>query len=129
MMHAGIPLDDQDRLPWLRAIAFAIDQERKAGNSIVVACSALRRSYRDLLVDGHADTRIVYLKGDRDTILLRMKKRKPHFMPPKLLDSQFTTLEEPTDDEHAIVVTVRMPVGKIVDRIVEKLAVSRDKIT
>jgi carbohydrate kinase (thermoresistant glucokinase family) len=120
-MHAGNPLDDHDRLPWLQAIASEIELQRRARKPIVIACSALKRAYRDILVAGHGDVRIVYLKGSHDVIAARLSNRKGHFMPPELLDSQFDTLEEPGADERPIVVGVDAPVDKIVDRIVEQL--------
>jgi gluconokinase len=120
-MHAGHPLDDNDRLPWLQAIASEIERQRRERKPVVIACSALKRAYRDMLVAGHDDVRIVYLKGGHDVIATRLAKRKDHFMPPELLDSQFDTLEEPGEDERPIVVGVDAPVDKIVDRIVEQL--------
>lgn len=120
-MHAGHPLDDQDRLPWLQAIASEIDRRRALGESVIIACSALKRAYRDILVGGHDDVRIVYLKGSHDVIASRMATRKGHFMPPELLDSQFSTLEEPGSDERPIVVDIDAPVDAIVDSIVAGL--------
>lgn len=105
-MAHGVPLTDADRLPWLRAIAAAMRTELDAGRSAVVACSALKRSYRDILTGGRADVAIVYLKGSQALIAERLKRRKGHFMPPALLDSQFATLEEPDADEGAITVSI-----------------------
>jgi gluconokinase len=105
-MHAGTPLTDEDRWPWLHAIADHIDTWRVGGQSGVVTCSALRRAYRDILVGERADVRIVYLKGDKALIAARLAARKGHFMPPGLLDSQFATLEEPAADERPIVVHI-----------------------
>ena len=92
-MSAGQPLTDEDRWPWLRAIADEIDRVVAAGERIVIGCSALRRVYRDLLVHGRNDIRIVYLDGTQDLIAGRLGERKGHFMPPGLLTSQFGTLE------------------------------------
>src|SRR6516164_8342643 len=100
-MSAGTPLTDEDRWPWLRAIADEIDRAVAAGERVVIGCSALRRVYRDLLVHGRSDIRIVYLNGTQDLIAGRLGERKGHFMPPGLLTSQFRTLEPPTPDEHA----------------------------
>jgi carbohydrate kinase (thermoresistant glucokinase family) len=116
-MSAGIPLTDSDRWPWLHAIAAEIERKRAAGKSIIIACSALKRAYRDILVQGHEDTRIVYLRGDKELIAGRLNARKNHFMPPGLLDSQFKTLEEPAADEHPLVVDIDATVDGIADRI------------
>ena len=99
-MSAGIPLDDTDRRPWLEAIAAAIAAHR--GQGVVVACSALRRAYRDVLRQADPALRLVYLRVPRDELARRMRER-PHFMPPALLDSPLATLEEPAADERAIV--------------------------
>jgi gluconokinase len=105
-MASGIALTDEDRWPWLRAIAAWIDTMRGAGRHGVVGCSALKRSYRDILIGEREDVRLVYLKGDIDLIAHRMKLRHGHFMPLALLRSQFDTLEEPTPDEHPIIVSI-----------------------
>jgi carbohydrate kinase (thermoresistant glucokinase family) len=120
-MSAGIPLTDNDRWPWLRAIADEIGRRRASGTSIIMACSALKRAYRDILVNRHRDTRIVYLRGDRDLIAARLTARGDHFMPPELLASQFETLEEPTEDERPLVVDIDAPVDDIAERIVTML--------
>ena len=120
-MHHGEPLDDADRWPWLRAIAAWIDATRQAGNRGIVACSALKRAYRDILVGERRDVRIVYLKGDRDLIARRVAARADHFMPPELLDSQFKALEEPQADERPIVVSIVPHPREIVETIVRKL--------
>jgi carbohydrate kinase (thermoresistant glucokinase family) len=105
-MSRGIPLTDEDRQPWLEAIAAVIDRWITEGRSGVVACSALKRAYRRLIINGNPAVRLVYLKGSRELILRRMAARQGHFMPLALLDSQFATLEEPTPEEHAIVVSI-----------------------
>src|SRR4051812_4811952 len=87
-MHSGTPLTDDDRWPWLRAIAAVIDGWRAARQSGVVTCSALKRSYRDILIGGRPDVRLVYLRGSHDLIGQRLSLRRGHFMPPGLLDSQ-----------------------------------------
>jgi len=102
-MAAGTPLTDADRWPWLDRLAADMSAVNARGDSAVLGCSALKQVYRDRLArDG--DVRIVYLKGDRETIAARIAARKHRYMPPALLDSQFATLEEPVD---AIVVDVR----------------------
>jgi carbohydrate kinase (thermoresistant glucokinase family) len=103
-MHGGVPLDDADRMPWLAAIAAQIDRWRNAGQHAVVACSALKRSYRDILIGPRTDVRLVYLRGDRELIGNRLTARTGHFMPAALLESQFGALEEPSADEHAITI-------------------------
>src|SRR5437660_8010058 len=105
-MHDGIPLTDEDRWPWLNAIAAWIDGTRKAGNHGVIACSTLKRAYRDILIDARGDVRLVYLKGSHDLIARRLAARDGHFMPPSLLETQFAALEEPQPDEHAIVISI-----------------------
>jgi gluconokinase len=123
-MHHGEPLTDQDRLPWLRAIAAWIDNTRKAGNHGIVACSALKRAYRDILVGERRDVRLVFLKGDRELIGRRIAARDDHFMPASLLDSQFAALEEPAADERPIVVSIEPHPREIVDNIVAKLGIA-----
>ena len=105
-MHGGTPLTDEDRWPWLRAIAAWIDATRGAGRHGVVACSALKRAYRDILVGDRPDVRLIYLQGSKELIGQRQAARQGHFMPPGLLDSQFAALEEPGPDERPIVASV-----------------------
>jgi carbohydrate kinase (thermoresistant glucokinase family) len=106
-MESGTPLTDADRGPWLEAIAAWIDDLRAKGGHGVVACSALKRRYRDILARaGHATVRFVYLKGDKALIAKRITARHGHFMPPELLESQFATLEDPAPDEHPITVSI-----------------------
>jgi gluconokinase len=120
-MRAGIPLTDDDRWPWLKAIADEIDRRAAAGHPIVVSCSALKRAYRDVLVHGRSDVQLVYLKGTRDLIAERLAQRKGHFMPPSLLDSQLATIEEPTPNEMVVIVAIDAPVNQIVAAIVHRL--------
>lgn len=105
-MHAGIPLTDSDRLPWLQSLAAALQSELDQGRSCVLACSALKRRYREILKGGRGGVVLVYLKGSRELIAARMKARTGHFMPPELLASQFATLQEPEADEQAIIVPI-----------------------
>src|SRR6202012_3554777 len=99
-MASGQPLTDEDRWPWLRAIGERMEVERATGHGVVVDCSALKRYYRDCLrSEVHGKMHFILLDGSRQLISDRMKKRKGHFMPPALLDSQFATLEPPTPDE------------------------------
>jgi gluconokinase/6-phosphogluconolactonase len=120
-MHSGQPLTDEDRMAWLQGIAVWIDATRKEGGHAVIACSALKRAYRDILVDGRRDVRFVYLKGDRDLIAHRFNLRHGHFMPAALLESQFATLEEPGEDEHAVVMRIDTPPRAMVEAIVAQL--------
>jgi len=120
-MKAGIPLTDDDRWPWLSAIASAIDRYADDNMPVIIACSALKRSYRDVLVHGRNDVRIVYLKGSADLIAQRLKQRSGHFMPPQLLDSQISTLEPPQPGEHMLTVDIDAPVECIVDKIIAAL--------
>lgn len=123
-MRAGQPLTDQDRWPWLRAIAAEIDRIADRGDHVVFGCSALKRAYRDVLVHGRRDVRIVYLDGSRELIARRLAGRKDHFMPAGLLDSQFATLEKPAADERAIIVAIDASVEAIVEAIIGRLSMT-----
>jgi gluconokinase len=123
-MHAGHPLTDEDRWPWLRAIARHIDETCEKGGHAIIACSALKRAYRDVLVGDRPEVGLIYLKGDRDLIARRLATRYGHFMSPQLLDTQFATLEEPQASERTIVVSIDAPPRAIVEAIVAKLGVS-----
>ena len=116
-MHAGTPLDDADRMPWLHTIAAWIDARRQAGESAIVTCSALKRAYRDLLAGGRPEVLFVYLKGAADVMSRHLAGREGHFMPASLLASQFETLEEPTAGEPVLTVDAAHPVGEIVSEI------------
>jgi len=120
-MHAGTPLTDADRLPWLRKIAEEIDGWRARGESGVLTCSALKRSYRDIIIGDRAGVTLIYLKGSHDLIHRRMAARRAHFMPVAMLDSQFATLQEPRPDEHPITVDVGGSPIEIVTEIVHQL--------
>jgi carbohydrate kinase (thermoresistant glucokinase family) len=120
-MSAGYALTDEDRWPWLAAIADEIDRACRSGERVVIGCSALRRAYRDVLVHGRNDVRIIYLAGTQHLIANRLTKRKGHFMPAALLASQFATLEPPAADERPVTVSIEAPVESIVDDIVRQL--------
>ena len=120
-MHSGTPLTDADRMPWLHKIAEEIDGWRARGESGVLTCSALKRAYRDIIIGNRRDVTLVYLKGSHDLIKQRMAVRHEHFMPVALLDSQFATLEEPTPDEHPIVVDIGGRPAAVADEIVRQL--------
>ena len=124
-MHSGHPLTDEDRWPWLNAIAAFIDASRKAGKHAVIACSALKRSYRAIIVGDRPDVRLIYLKGDIALIARRIAARHEHFMPLELLQSQFAALEEPGPDENPIVVSVEPPPRAIVAQVLAALTAPR----
>jgi gluconokinase len=123
-MSAGHPLTDEDRWPWLQAIADEIDRACQTGEHAVIACSALKRAYRNILVHGRDDVRIVYLEGTQALIADRLAARKNHFMPPGLLDSQFKTLEPPAGQENPVTVSIDASVDAIVDDIVRQLGLN-----
>jgi len=101
-MAAGTPLTDDDRRGWLMAITARLREAKRTGVGLVVSCSALKRSYRDLLRSGgEVDLRFVYLAGSRALLAERLAQRRGHFMPPSLLESQLAILEEPSPDERA----------------------------
>lgn len=116
-MRAGKPLTDDDRWPWLAAIANWIDGQRAIAATGIVACSALKRRYRDILIGDRPDVGLVYLQGGFSLIAARLSRRRGHFMPPQLLHSQFEALEEPQADEAALVVSMRLPPKLVVERI------------
>ncbi len=116
-MHSGIPLTDEDRKPWLRAIAEWIDHWRERHEHGVITCSALKREYRRIIIGDRSDVRLVYLKGDKVVIAKRLAARQGHFMPTSLLQSQFDTLEQPAPEENPIVVEVGPSPREIVDQI------------
>ncbi len=120
-MHNGIALTDEDRRPWLNAIAAWIDETRAAGRHGIIACSALKRRYRDVLIGQRADVRLVYLKGEEALIARRIAMRHEHFMPSSLLHSQFEALEEPGADENPITISVEPPPREIVAKILSAI--------
>jgi len=120
-MAAGHPLTDEDRWPWLNAIADEVGRVCEAGEHVIIACSALKHTYRDVLLRGRDDVRFVFLKGNRELIADRLAHRKGHFMPPELLTSQFRTLEPPEASEHVITVSIDESVEAIVDGVLRQL--------
>ena len=120
-MRDGIPLTDEDRWPWLDAIAAWIDAARASGQRCVITCSALKRAYRERLVHGHHDVRFVFLKGEYGLVAQRVAARKGHYMPVALLQSQFDTLEEPGSGESPLAVSIELPPQSIVAEIVTAL--------
>ena len=127
-MHAGVPLDDEDRAPWLRAVAARIDQWRERSEAGVVTCSALKRGYRDVIIGERPEVRLVYLTAPPALIAERHSGRRGHFMPVSLLQSQLATLEPPGPDENALIVSVDAPVAAIVERIAASLTSVKDTI-
>lgn len=123
-MRDGTPLTDADRANWLNRVAAAIDSWRAKRMGGVMSCSALKRSYRDVIIGERKDVALVYLKGSYDLIHGRLAARHEHFMPVALLDSQFAILEEPAPDEHAIVVDVDGTPPAIAAEIVKRLGLA-----
>lgn len=119
-MSAGHPLDDDDRWPWLRALREFSERQNRQAKSTVIACSALKRSYREILRDGLPGTRFIHLSGDKELLLDRMRGRD-HFMPPEMLESQLDTLEPLEPDEQGVVVSVTDPVDLIVKDLMLRL--------
>lgn len=125
-MKAGHPLTDEDRRPWLSAVAAWIDQSAAAGRPGVIACSALKRSYRDQLLDGRPELRMVFLETvDRETLAARLKGRHGHFFRPELLDSQLAAVEPPLPTERVIVVDDDNPPADVVREIIRRLGLER----
>jgi gluconokinase len=124
-MAGGHPLTDEDRWPWLDAIADEIERTCREGRHVIIACSALKHAYRDVLLRGRTDVRFVFLKGTQELIADRLAHRKGHFMPPELLTSQFRTLEPPEEAEHVITASIDAPVDVIVDDVVRRLKLDR----
>lgn len=122
-MRQGIPLNDQDRLPWLQAIRVRIDQERQRGTGAIFACSALKQSYRDILIKGVVDLVLIHLSGSPEKLRQRAEARVHQYMPASLLNSQLDTLETPED---AIVVSVDEGVEQTLAQIRRQLAQLND---
>ena len=120
-MRAGVPLTDEDRAPWLRAVGDWIDARIAAGQSGVVTCSALKRAYRDQLLSGRPAATMIFLEVSRDVLISRLNSRPGHFFPEKLLDSQLETLEPPAPDEHVLTVVVDGDAGQTAAKIIALL--------
>jgi gluconokinase len=119
-MASGIALTDEDRTPWLQSIAARLRTAKYAGAGLVVSCSALKRSYRDVLRAEAGELRFIFLKGKRALIAERLAGRSGHFMPPSLLDSQFAALDEPAPDEGAWECDVRESPAELVAALVAR---------
>lgn len=115
-MSAGIPLTDHDREDWLAAIGARLGQAHAADRGIVVACSALKRRYRDQLRRHAPALRLLHLQGDAPLLAERLRSRSGHYMPPSLLPSQLQALEMPAPDEDALVLDIRTPPARIVEQ-------------
>jgi gluconokinase len=124
-MRNGMPLDDDDRWPWLRTLAAWIGEHEQAGKSAVVTCSALKRSYRDLLRDGHPSVWFAHVTADAEQIRDRVQRRTGHYMPPSLLDSQLATLEPLQDDEPGASVSGAGQPDEVVDALLATLRAER----
>lgn len=120
-MAAGTPLTDEDRWPWLEAIAARVREEAAGGASVVVTCSALKRAYREVLRTAAEDLFFVHLHGTFTLLAQRMHERRGHFMPPALLQSQFETLEPLEADERGALVDVTPAPDVVVDRALDAL--------
>ncbi len=120
-MSRGIPLTDDDRIPWLDLIGEQIRTKLAAGEGVTVSCSALKRSYRDRLRSAAPDLRFVYLEGSTALLTKRMDERKHHFMPVSLLESQLQTLEVPTGEKGVVTVDINRSIDYIVDAAVDAL--------
>lgn len=120
-MRAGIPLTDDDRQPWLTAVAAWIDGQQAKGLPGIVTCSALKRSYRRVVIGERPQVRLVYLRGNEALIGDRVAERHDHFMPPSLLHSQFSTLEEPGPEENPLIVDIGPPADQVAEAVIRLL--------
>lgn len=120
-MRSGMPLTDDDRWPWLHRVGEAIDQERSRGRAVAIACSALKRSYRDVLREHDPQALFVYLEGTRELIAERMRARHHEFMPTSLLDSQFAALEPLADDEAHVSVSIALSPDEMATAVISEL--------
>jgi ribose 5-phosphate isomerase A len=123
-MHAGIPLTDADRQPWLERVAAWIDGQRARKQPGIITCSALKRSYRQIIIGDRPEVRLVYLRGGRDLIAQHLAGREGHFMPASLLQSQIDTLEEPGPEEDPLTVDVGPPPSQVAETIIRLLGTS-----
>lgn len=117
-MKAGTPLTDDDRRPWLLAIQTAMKDAMARRESLVIACSALKQAHRELLLFGNPEVQFAHLSGSKELIAERLTARRGHFMPSTLLDSQFATLEAPTDIPGF---DIALPPGRIAEEIISRL--------
>jgi ribose 5-phosphate isomerase A len=127
-MHAGIPLTDADRQPWLESVAAWIDAQRASRQPGIITCSALKRAYRRIVVGDRPEVRLVYLRGSQEVMADHLARRSGHFMPASLLQSQIDTLEEPGPDEDPLIVDVGAPAGEVAAQIIRRLSQEREKL-
>jgi gluconokinase len=120
-MRAGIPLTDEDRAPWLRAITSWMDDIEALEESGVITCSALRRRYRDELLSGRPAATMVFLEVSKEDLVQRLSHRYGHFFPEKLLDSQLAAFEPPDPDERVLTLPEDGGPAQTVDEIVTRL--------
>jgi ribose 5-phosphate isomerase A len=120
-MHAGIPLTDEDRLPWLERVAAWIDAQRAKKQPGIITCSALKRSYRQIIIGDRPEVRLVYLRGGWELMAEHLAGRHGHFMPPSLLQSQIDTLEEPDPSEDALIIDEGAPPGRSPEQIANEI--------
>jgi gluconokinase len=125
-MRAGIPLDDEDRWPWLRRLGDWIGEHEAAGRNAVVTCSALKRAYRDLLRDGHPSVWFAHVRAAPELIRDRVDQRTGHYMPPSLLGSQLSTLEPLQPDEPGAMASGVAPPAGVADEILTALSSERN---
>ena len=123
-MHAGIPLTDADRQPWLEAVAAWIDAQRAKKQPGIITCSALKRAYRRIVVGDRPEVRLIYLRGSRQLIAQRLAGRHGHFMPATLLQSQIDALEETGPDEDPLIIDIGPPPGQLAEEIIRSLSVT-----
>ena len=124
-MRAGIPLTDEDRAPWLRALAEWIGEHERSGRSVVLTCSALKRSYRDILRNGHPSVWFAHVSADPQVLRERVEHRTNHYMPASLLDSQLATLEPLQPDEPGATVDAAGSPDDVVDEVLAVLPPAR----
>lgn len=124
-MSAGVPLEDVDRWPWLRSLAGWMAERAAVGESTVIACSALKRSYRDVLADGPPTVDFVHLDGPPELVRARLVARVGHYMPPSLLDSQLATLEPLQPDERGVVLDLSRTPEALAQQAIDALGLSR----
>jgi gluconokinase len=125
-MRAGIPLDDEDRWPWLRRLAQWIGEHEAAGTNAVVTCSALKRAYRDVLCNGHPSVWFAHVSTDPELIRGRVEHRHGHYMPPSLVGSQLAILEPLQPDEPGAVISGIDPPAEVADHLLAALSRERD---